>query len=161
MHFDASFFVALAFVLLIAGFIKLKLPARVIEALDERATAIKAELDEARNLRQEAMAVLADYKKRVQEAEKEAAVLIEQAQEDAKRIAEESTQALQERLERKTKQAEEKITRAEAQLIQEVRCASGYLAVDAAAVLIAQNMTATQSNKLVKDTVARLAKNFH
>lgn len=161
MNFDASFFVALAFVLVLAGFWKLNLHGRVASMLDDRAEDIKKQLDEARALRQEALSVLSDYEKRAQEAEQEAAVLVEQAQLDAKRIAEEAELALKARLERRTKQAEDKIVRAEAQLSQEVRQATVELAIEASANLISDKMTATQSDKLVKDTIDDLAKNLH
>ena len=161
MKFDASFFVALSFVLVILGFIRLKLPSKVAAMLDERAENIKNELDEANALRQEAMDLLADYEKRAKEAEQEASALVKQAEEDAKRIAAEAEVALKERLERRTAQAEEKIARAEAQLSQEVRRATVNLAINAAAVLITDNISASQSKKLVDDTITGLAKNLH
>ena len=161
MNFDASFFVALAFVLVLAGFWKLNLHGRVAIMLDERSDAIKKQLDEARALRQEALSVLSDYEKRAKEAEQEAAVLIEQAEEDAERIAAEAKLALKDRLERRTKQAEDKIVRAEAQLSQEVRQATVELAITASAQLIGENMTSAQSNKIIKTTIDSLAKNLH
>ncbi|MGC6471511.1 MAG: F0F1 ATP synthase subunit B [Parvibaculales bacterium] len=161
MNFDASFFVALAFVLVLAGFWKLNLHGRVAAMLDERSDEIKKQLDDARALRQEALSVLSDYEKRAKEAEQEAAVLVEQAQEDAKRIAAEAELALKARLERRTKQAEDKIARAEAQLSQEVKQATVELAIEASAQLIGEKMTTAQSDRLVKNTIDSLAKNLH
>lgn len=161
LFFDASFFVALSFGIVVLIGLKLGLHDRVILALDTRAATIKADLDDARKLREEALAVLGDYKKRALEVEKDVLVLIEQAQEDAKLIAQDAGIAMQARLERRTEQAEEKIARMEAQLIQEIRRTSANLAVEAAALLIADKMTAAQSHNLVKNTINDLAKNFH
>lgn len=161
MSFDASFFVALAFVLVILGFLKLKLPKKAMTALDTRSAAIKAELDEARNLRDEARSLLADYEQRLKAAEKEAAQLIEQAREDAKRITEEAGMAMQARLEQRTQRAGEKIARAETQLVQEVRQATTRLAVEAAATLIAEAGSQELNDKLIAQTLKAVEKNFH
>ncbi len=161
MSFDASFFVALAFVLVILGFLKLKLPKKAMDALDTRSAAIKAELDEARALRDEARALLADYEQRLKAAEKEAAVLIEQAHKDVRRITEEAGIAMQARLEQRTQRAGEKIARAEAQLIQEIRTATTRLAIGAATNLIAEANSSALNDKLIAQTLEAVEKNFH
>ena len=58
--FDESFFVALAFAAVIAAFLYLKLPQRLLAALDAKSAEIANELDEARRLREEAEALLAE-----------------------------------------------------------------------------------------------------
>ena len=58
--FDESFFVALAFATVVAAFLYLKLPQRLLAALDAKSAEIANELDEARRLREEAEALLAD-----------------------------------------------------------------------------------------------------
>ena len=58
--FDESFFVALAFATVIAAFIYLKLPQRLLAALDAKSAEIADELEQARKLREEAQALLAD-----------------------------------------------------------------------------------------------------
>ncbi len=161
MNFDASFFVALAFVLVLAGFWKLNLHRRVATMLDERSNSIKKELDDARALRQEALTLFSDYEKRLEDAEKEANILIAQAQADAQQIATEAQVSLRARLERRTRQGEEKIALAQTQLLQEVRRATINLAIEASANLIGDKMTQTQATKLVEDTIKGLSKNLH
>ena len=51
MSFDASFFVALSFALVILGFLQLGLPGRVASMLDDRADKIREELEQAQSLR--------------------------------------------------------------------------------------------------------------
>lgn len=161
MKFDASFFVALSFALVILGFIRLKLPSKVVDMLDARAAEIKKELDEARALRDEAMAVLADYKKRANEAEAEAEAIIIQAREDAIQMAKDAKLALQNRLERRTLQAEDKIARAEAQLIQDIRAAAADLAVSAASRVIEKGLKKADSDKLIKNSIDNIGKSLH
>ena len=154
--FDESFFVALAFVTVLAAFLYLKLPQRLLAALDAKSAEIANELEQAHELREEARALLADYETRRKSAEKQAEVILTEARETAQRLAEESRTAMQAQLERRTLQAESKIARAEEQLLGEVRAAITQLAVDAAAHLIETGMSAPQANALIEQNISEL-----
>ena len=152
--FDESFFVALAFAAVIAAFLYLKLPQRLLAALDAKSAEIANELDEARRLREEAEALLADYEARRKSAKQQAEEIVTEARETAQRLAEEARVAMQVQLARRTQQAESKIARAEEQLVGEVRAAITRLAVDAAAHLIETGMSAQQANTLIEQNIA-------
>ncbi len=154
--FDESFFVALAFATVVAAFLYLKLPQRLLAALDAKSAEIANELEQARKLREEAQALLADYETRRKSAEQQAEVILTEARETAQRLAEESRTAMQAQLERRTLQAEIKIARAEEQLVGEVRAAITQLAVDAAAHLIETGMSAQQANALIEQNISEL-----
>ena len=154
--FDESFFVALAFVTVIAAFLYLKLPQRLLAALDAKSAEIANELDEARRLLEEAEALLADYETRRKSAERQAEEIVTEARETAQRLAEEARVSMQAQLERRTQQAESKIARAEEQLVAEVRAAITRLAVDAAAHLIETGMSAQQANTLIEQNISEL-----
>ena len=154
--FDESFFVALAFAAVVAAFLYLKLPQRLLAALDAKSTEIANELEQARKLREEAQALLADYETRRKSAEQQAEVILTEARETAQRLAEESRTAMRAQLERRTLQAESKIARAEEHLVGEVRAAITRLAVDAAAHLIETGMSAQQANALIEQNISEL-----
>jgi len=65
---DAEFWVAVAFVIFVAGLGYLGVHKMVAKSLDDRADRIKAELDEARRLKDEAAALLAEYQRKRQQA---------------------------------------------------------------------------------------------
>lgn len=67
-------------------------------ALDARAEKIKAELDDARRLREEAQALLADYQKKARDAETEAKSIIDQARKEAEAMARQTRDSLAEGL---------------------------------------------------------------
>ena len=69
---DATFWSFVGLIVFIGIVLYLKVPAMVTKSLDERADKIRDELDEARKLREEAQALLAQYQGKRQEAEKEA-----------------------------------------------------------------------------------------
>ena len=95
--FDAEFWVAASFFIFIGILVYVGVHKKIAEALDHRRDRIKAELDEARRLREEAQALLAHYRQKQKEAEGEAAAILTGAKADAERMtleAEAESQAL-------------------------------------------------------------------
>jgi F-type H+-transporting ATPase subunit b len=81
--------------LIVVGLLVWKgVPAMIGKMLDQRAAVISAELEEAKRLRAEAAALLADYQKRAAGAEAEAQSIVSGAKAEAARFAEESRAAL-------------------------------------------------------------------
>ena len=154
--FDETFFVGLAFVTVILAFVYLGLPRRLMQGLDDKAAEIQKQLDDARDLREQAAQVLADYEAQRQQAEKQAEEIVTQARATAERTAEEAQQAMQAQMERRAAQAELKIARLEEKLMKDVRAAIASLAVDAAGQIIAEGLTAEQARKLVDDSIDEL-----
>ena len=76
MFAEPEFWVAVAFVILMGAFAYVGVHKTVLTALDHRTARIKAELDDARRLKEEAAKVLADYKTRRASAEREAEEII-------------------------------------------------------------------------------------
>src|SRR5512145_52030 len=120
----AEFWVAVAFVAFLLILAYYKVPALIAKALDDRADAIRKELDEARRLREEAQSLLADYQRKHRNAGQEAEAIVEQARREAEAFSAETRKALAETVERRRRQAEEKIARAEAQAVEDVRAAA-------------------------------------
>lgn len=118
---NPQFWVLVAFLIFVGLVLYYRVPAMIGKMLDERAEAIRKELDEARRLREEAQALLADYQKKAKEAETEAKSIIDQAKTEAETLAAEARKALAENIQRRSKLAEDKIARAEAQALSEVR----------------------------------------
>jgi F-type H+-transporting ATPase subunit b len=154
--FDESFFVALSFVTVIGAFLYLKLPQRLLSALDTKSAEIADALEQARKLRVDAEALLADYEARRKSAEQQAEEIVTEARATAERLVEEAHVAMQAQFERRIQQAESKIARAEEQLVGEVRAAITRLAVDAAAHLIETGMSAQHANSLIEQNISEL-----
>jgi F-type H+-transporting ATPase subunit b len=124
--------VALAFILFLALLVYLGVHRKVTDSLDQRQARIKGELDEARRLKEEAQALLAEFQRKGREAEKEAEAIIAGAKAEAERIAGEAKARMEDFVSRRTKMAEAKITQAEAQALADVRSAAADAAVSAA-----------------------------
>ena len=130
--FDAEFWVAASFFIFIGILVYVGVHKKIAEALDHRRDRIKAELDEARRLREEAQALLAHYRQKQKEAEGEAAAILTGAKADAERMTTEAEAKMSEFVTRRTKMAEAKIAQAESQALADVRAAAADAAVTAA-----------------------------
>jgi F-type H+-transporting ATPase subunit b len=148
----AEFWVAVAFAIFVAFMIYMGAHKLIVDALDERAAKIKAELDEARRLREEAQSLLAEYERKKDDAEREAAGIIEGAKQEAERLAAEAKTKSEEFLARRTKMAETKIAQAEAQAVADVRNAAAEAAVAAAERVLADTV---KGSKLADELIAK------
>src|ERR1700751_6381484 len=90
MFEDPETWVAIAFIILMGVFAWLGVHRTVLTALDHRAQRIKAEIDDARRLKEEAAKLLADYQARRASAEREAQDIVTNAKAEAERIAAEA-----------------------------------------------------------------------
>ncbi len=131
------------------------------KSLDGRADAIRNELDEARRLREEAQEMLARIERQQRDAANEADEIVKKAKQDAEFIRENAKKELAARIERRTVLAEQRIAQAEAQAAKDVKALAADLAVEAAAKLLAENLTKTQRNALVKDATGELAERLN
>ena len=151
MFAEPEFWVAVAFVILMSVFAYLGVHRTVLKALDHRSERIKAELDDARRLKEEAAKLLAEYKARRATAEREAQDIIASAKAEAERIAAEAKTKMEDFVARRTKTAESKIALAEAQALADVRAAAANAAVTAASTVLSQ----TVKGPIAEDLMAR------
>jgi F-type H+-transporting ATPase subunit b len=156
MHLDAEFFVLVGFVIFVAGLGYLGVHKTLIAALDDRADKIKAELAEAKRLRDEANAILASYKKKAALAEGEAAAIVAQAREEAAMLARETEARMTDFVTRRTKQAEAKIAMAEAQAAADVRAAAAEAAVAIAGHVFRTDPNGSGASNLLDGEIGRL-----
>jgi len=156
MFFEAEFWVAVAFVLLMAVFGYFGIHRTVLKALDNRAARIKAELDEARRLKDDAAKLLAEYKARHAKAEAEAQEIITAAKAEAECIAAEAKTKMEDFVARRTKTAESKIALAEAQALADVRAAAANAAVTAASTILSQSVKGAVADDLLAKGIAEV-----
>jgi F-type H+-transporting ATPase subunit b len=149
--FDAETWVALAFLVFLAGLGYIGVHKMIGKSLDERSARIKAELDEARRLKDEAAQLLADYRRKRDQAEGEAQEIVAGAKAEAERLAVEAKAKIEDFVARRTKMAETKIAQAEAQALADVRGAAAEAAVAAAEKILTQET----KGKLAAELIAK------
>jgi F-type H+-transporting ATPase subunit b len=148
--------VAIAFIILMGLFAWLGVHRTVLTALDHRAQRIKAELDDAKRLKDDAAKLLADYQARRASAEREAQEIVTNAKAEAERIAAEARTRMEDFVARRTKTAENKIALAEAQALADVRAAAAEAAVAAASTVLSQSVKGSVADDLLAKGIAEV-----
>ena len=156
MFTEPETWVAIAFIILMALFAWLGIHRTVLTALDHRAQRIKAELDDARRLKEEAAKLLGDYQARRASAEREAQEIVTNAKVEAERIATEAKARMEDFVARRTKTAENKIALAEAQALADVRAAAAEAAVAAASTVLSQSVKGSVADDLLAKGIAEV-----
>lgn len=157
---NPSFWVAVAFFVFLAIAFK---PAKtaILGALDGKIDEIKADVEHAAKLRDEAQALLADYERKQQQSAAQAEEMIATAKreaEDAKTRAEEELRAS---LERQQKLALERISLAEEKALSEVRIAAADLAIAATEKLITERAAGKEGDALIEKSISELGDKLH
>ena len=137
---DNSFYALVALVIFLAIVVYFGIPRIIGKMLDKQIQKIADDLAEATKLREEAAALLVEYEQKRVAAEGEAAGIIAAAQEEATRLTAEAQTALAELVARRSRAVEDKIAQAEAQAVAEVRARSADVAIEAARLVLTDEM---------------------
>jgi F-type H+-transporting ATPase subunit b len=152
--FEAEFWVAVAFVIFVVVLGYFQVHKILLKGIDERRDRIRSELDEARRLKEEAQALLAQYQKKQHEAEQEAQSIIAGAKVEAERMAVEAKIKMEDFVARRTQMAENKIAQAEAQAVADVRAAAADAAVAAAGSILRHTVKGKVADELLTKGIA-------
>lgn len=159
--YNTNFVVLLAFLLFIAVLMKAGVPGKIGAMLDARAAGIKANLDEARALRDEAKALLSSYDAKHKEVLEQSARIIATAKEEAQTAADHAKEELAQSITRRLAAAQEQITAAEASALRQVRESAIAVAVAAAGEVLAKQKTAESAASAIDASIAQVDAKFH
>jgi len=148
MTIDATFWVAISFVLFIGLLVYFKIPQKVNELLNQLISNIKNEIDESEKLRNEAKNLLDNSQTKLDSANNEASKITDQAKKDSENLIIEINEKFHKSSEIKKKLAETKITQMKDAAIKEIKDTSIKIAVDSVKKIIS---TSVDKNKL--DTI--------
>lgn len=158
---NTNFVVSLGFIAFIAVLFYFKVPSMLGGMLDQRATDIQSEIDEARALREEAQSLLASYQRKQEEVQAQADRIVAAAKDEAAAVAAQARDDLEQSIQRRLAAAEEQIASAEASALKDVRDQAITIAVAAARDVIADQMNATSGNKLIDDAIVQVENKLH
>lgn len=158
---NTDFVVLIAFVLFVGVLFYFKVPGMISGMLDKRAEGIQSEIDEARALREEAQTLLASYERKQQEVQAQADKIVAAAKEEAALAAEQAKEDLKRSIARRMAAAQDQIASAEKAAVKEVRDQAILIAVAASRDVIAKQITAAESNKLIDAAIAEVDAKLH
>jgi F-type H+-transporting ATPase subunit b len=158
---NTNFVVLISFLIFIGVLIYAGVPGVLAGALDARAARIKAELEEAKALRAEAMALLGSYEAKQKEVQEQSARIIAQAKEEAQAAAVKAKDDLKQSIARRLAAAEEQIASAEASALRQVRESAISVAIAAAGEVLAKQATAETASASIDEAIAQVGAKFH
>ena len=148
MTIDATFWVAVSFVIFIGGLIYLKIPQKINEIMDKLISDIKNEIDESEKLRTEAKTLLDNTQNKLDTAQSVSNEILDQAKKDSDKLVIELNDKFHKTSEIKKNLAENKISQMKEMAIKEIKDASIKIAVDSVKKIIT-----TSVNKSKLDTL--------
>ena len=154
MTFDATFWVAISFLIFFGVLFYFKIPQKVIDLLDKMIVDIKNEIDESEKLRKEAKTLLDNSQKKLDTAQSVSNEILENAKKDADRLIIEINDKYHKSSEIKKNLTENKISQMKEAALKEIKDASIKIAVDSVKKIIT---TSVDKSKL--DAVFQ--KNLH
>ncbi len=157
---DPHFWVNIG-LLIFLGFAGPKIWRGLAGFLDQRSMKIKADLDEAQKLKDEAQALLSEYQRKQRDALKEAEDIITSAKAQAQREIEDAKANLAASMTRREAAALEKIAQAEAQALAEVRREAVDVATAATTRLIAKVLDDSKASALIDQSIAEVNRRLH
>ena len=136
MAIDATFWVAVSFVIFFGGLIYLKIPQKITEMLDKMISDIKNEIDESEKLRAEAKTLLDNAQNKLDTAQSVSDEILDEAKKDSEKLMIELNDKFHKSSEIKKNLAENKISQMKEAAIKEIKDTSIKIAVDSVKKII-------------------------
>ena len=148
MVIDATFWVAISFIIFLGGLIYLKIPNKINELLNKLITDIKKEIEESEKLRSEAKILLDSAQSKLDTAQSSAKEIMEQAKKDGDNLVIEMNDKFHKSSEIKKNLAENKISQMKEAALKEIKDASVKIAVESVKKIITTSVDKSKLDNL-------------
>ena len=148
MAFDATFWVAVSFVIFFGGLIYLKIPQKINELLIKMIADIKNEIDESEKLRNETKTLLNNAQNKLDSATSESKKILDEAKKDSERLVIEMNDKFHKSAEIKKNLAQTKISQMKDAAIKDIKDASIKISVDAVKKIISTSVDKSKLDAL-------------
>ena len=148
MVIDATFWVAVSFIIFFGVLIYLKIPNKINQVLNKLISDIKSEIDESEKLRTEAKTLLENSQNKLDTAENVKNEILNQAKKDSDRLIIELNDKFHKSSDIKKNLAENKINQMKESAIKEIKDASIKIAVDSVKKIISTSVDKSKLDTL-------------
>ena len=153
MIIDATFWVAISFLIFIILLVYFKIPLKVKNILDENINQIKKQVEESEKLKEEAKRQLAEYEKRIGDSKSEVNKMIKDANDQAEKNVIKSNEIFHKLLEVRKKNTEEKIKQLKNQAIKDIKNASINIAFESTEKLLINSLDKIKLDKIYSQSI--------
>ena len=153
MTFDATFWVAVSFVLFVGVLLYFKVPQKIFATLDESINKIKKDIEEAEKLKEEAKNILSDYEARLDKSKVEIDLMIKNAKKESENNIIKTNDQFHKIFENRKKMAEEKIKQMKLQATKDIKNYSVEVAIIALEKIIKNSIDKKKLDKIYVSSV--------
>ena len=153
MIIDATFWVAISFLIFIVLLVYFKIPSKVKNILDENINQIKKQVEESEKLKEEAKRQLAEYEKRIGDSKSEVNKMIKDANDQAEKNVIKSNEIFHKLLEVRKKNTDEKIKQLKNQAIKDIKNASINIAFESVEKLLINSIDKAKLDKIYSQSI--------
>ena len=153
MIIDATFWVAISFLIFVVLLVYFKIPSKVKNILDENINQIKRQVEESEKLKEEAKRQLAEYEKRIGDSKSQVNKMIKEANNQAEKNIIKSNEVFHKFIEIRKKNTEEKIKQLKNQAIKDIKDASVNIAFESIEKLMLNSLDKSKLDKIFSQSV--------
>jgi len=137
--FDATFWVAISFVIFCLIIVYKKIPQVINNLLDNKINEIKSEKDNAKNLKNESEQLLKKYKKKIEDAHMEKNQILNSEKKETEIFIQESENKFEQLILNKKKSLEQKLDQMKVKAIKDMQNISNKIALEAVKKIISNS----------------------
>jgi len=137
--FDATFWVAISFVIFCLIIVYKKIPQVINNLLDNKINEIKSEIDNAKNLKNESEQLLKKYKKKIEDAHMEKSQILNSEKKETEIFIQESENKFEQLILNKKKSLEQKLDQMKVKAIKDMQNISNKIALEAVKKIISNS----------------------
>ncbi|MDC6482511.1 ATPase [Pelagibacteraceae bacterium] len=153
MIIDATFWVAISFLIFIGVLIYFKIPQKIISTLNESINSIKDEVENAETLKEESKHILSEYEKKISSAKNEVKQMIATATEEADKAVLKTNEEFHIQMENRKKNTEDRIKQMKNQAIKDIKNDSVKVSIQAVEVLLKNSLDKNKLNKIFASSI--------
>ncbi len=150
---DATFWVAVSFVIFIILLIYFKIPSKIKSSLNESIFLIRKQIEDAEKLRDEANNILSDSEKKLSNSKKEIQNMITEANKASEKLIIKTNSDFHKLMDNKKKDAERKIYQMKEQVKSDIKNASVKIAIESVSDLLKNSIDKSKLDKILKESV--------
>tara|TARA_A100001015_G_scaffold183675_1_gene204346 strand:- start:935 stop:1432 length:498 start_codon:yes stop_codon:yes gene_type:complete len=158
MIIDATFWVAVSFLIFIGVLVYLKVPQKIDNSLNEIIKKIKGDLDNAEKLKDEAKTLLSEYETKVSKSKDEVNNLISKAKNESEKNIIKTNEEFHKIIENRKKSAEEKINQMKNQAIKDIKNLSVDIAIRSVEKIIKNSIDKKKLDKIYLSSIEETKK---
>ena len=150
---DATFWVAVSFVIFIILLIYFKIPSKIKSSLNESIFLIRKQIEDAEKLRDEANNILSDSEKKLSNSKKEIQNMITEANKASEKLIIKTNSDFHKIMDNRKQDAERKISQMKEQVKNDIKNASVKIAIESVSNLLKNSIDKSKLDKILKESV--------